>query len=223
MRKGVLRYAIVAIFSFLALGFFVGCNEDRYSTETASIEKTSQSDGSSDKTEYSTEPVSNYITYTLESLNENFCKIYFEDTCILNTATYEIGSTCKITGCEFSFDFGETTFILADEMPLEFEIGEENDKGYSLKFKKKSPIYTTTLTLECTETITNPNANNYDVSSYIEFYSDNSACLFVNINNIYFPFQTYSSWEKEENIIKIDYFGEILSFEVREANLSKNP
>ncbi len=200
--------------------------ETQYSNEieqSPAGDSPTQTEESSEETEYSTGDVSSYVIYTAEKIDEGLCKIYFEGTCVLKSATYEIEETiCKITDCEFTFDFGDITFCLSDENFIQFEIDGEKDGKTILKFEKKSSKYISKFTLKCSET---DNTNLYgmperEIPAYIEFYADNSACLFVNIvDNIYFPFQIFTSYEeKGENTIEIDYYGETLTFEVENVN-----
>ena len=173
--------------------------------------ETIENDKSNDPTDPDepTIPDSNFIIYTATKVDEDIYDIYFNDTCVLSGAMCVIEDNIfKITDCAISFDSDDTMFCLAEESPIEFEIVSQSENNITLKFAKKTATYVLkSYTLTDGE-------NDYD--SYIEFYSDNTACLFVNLaDNIYVPFQIFTSWTKTgDTTIQIDYNGELLEFEV---------
>lgn len=161
-----------------------------------------------------TNPCSNYITYTATKVDEETYDIYFNGTCVFDGAACIIEENVfKIIGCNISFDVEKATYFPAEESPIEFEISSQNGNDLTIKFVKKTAAYVLkTYTL----TATAEDGSIEEYNSYIEFYSDSTATLFVNLaENIYVPFQIFPTWTKTgDTTIQIDYNGELLEFEV---------
>ncbi len=164
-----------------------------------------------------TNPCSNYITYTATKVDEETYNIYSSGTCVFNEAICVIeGKVFRITDYYISPnvkdpEYEEIMFCLAEESPIEFEISSQNGNNFTIKFVKKTAVYVyNSYSLTDGEN---------DYNSYIEFYSDNTATLFVNLaENIYVPFQIFPIWTKTgDATIQFDYNRELLEFEVEVA------
>lgn len=123
-----------------------------------------------------------------------------------NTTAIVEGTTFKLIGCEISFEDGDFFYFIDEESFVQFEISSQNENTFALNYIHYEPTY-----VYGDYKITNGD----DVhNSYIEFYTDKTACLFVNIlEDIYFPFLPFNNWEIDQNNkITIYYLEQVLQF-----------
>ena len=151
--------------------------------------------------------VKEIVNYSAVKNANGFFDIYFQDTIILqNTTAIVEGTTFKLIGCEISFEDGDFFYFIDEESFVQFEISSQDEDSFALNYIHYEPIY-----VYGDYKITNgDNVHN----SYIEFYTDKTACLFVNIlEDIYFPFLPFNNWEIDQNNkITIYYLEQVLQF-----------
>ncbi len=149
------------------------------------------------------------LSFSAKKNENNYYDIYFQGSLILQNTTAIIeGNVFKLIGCEISFEDGDVFYFIDEESFVQFDIFSQDENNLALNYIHYEPMYI------CDNyKITNGKVE-YD--SFVEFYPDRTACLFVNIlDDIYFPFLPFNNWKIDlNNTIQIVYLEEILQFEI---------